>query len=432
MNKGPHHPEAERPPTNSRAVAAGILERWLATGAFPERLLERVGADRPFVMEMVYGTIKARRRLEWVLRRVVRHLPPPPLRAVLLVGLYQLLDLAEVASYAAVNETVTAARERCGRKSAGFVNAVLRNTLRQREALLAALGKQALGIRESHPDLLVERWTRRFGAAETERLCRWNNLAAETIIRVNRARIGPAEFCQRLADAGIRVRPHPFDPDRCVVLPRGVRVDQLPGFAEGWFAVQDPSTLVAVDLLAPRPGERVLDACAAPGGKTLAIAEQMAGRGVLVAADAEAERLARLRENLARLGADWVQVLQRDATLPVPERASELFDAVLLDAPCTNTGVLRRRPDARWRFSTARLAELRALQRRILKATAPLVRPGGRLVYSTCSLEREENEGLITSWLRHRPDFALIRERHLFPPVAGVDGGYVALLRRRA
>jgi 16S rRNA (cytosine967-C5)-methyltransferase len=214
------------------------------------------------------------------------------------------------------------------------------------------------------------------------------------------------------------------------VLAHGSRVPDLPGFTEGWFSVQDPSTAVAPALLDPGPGQRVLDACAAPGGKTFVLAERMRGRGTLWAADVSPGRLRRLEENLKRMGLEWVQVRRADAASPLLGRmcGGEGFDRILLDVPCSTTGVLRRRPDARWRFSPERLNQLTRIQQAMLNNAATLLRPGGRLVYSTCSLEPEEGTELVRAWLRGRPEFRLLEERSLFPPDTQTDGVYAAAL----
>jgi 16S rRNA (cytosine967-C5)-methyltransferase len=205
-------------------------------------------------------------------------------------------------------------------------------------------------------------------------------------------------------------------------------VTSLPGFADGAFYVQDPSTSVAPALLNPQPGETVLDACAAPGGKAMQLAELMKGQGTLVAMDPAADRLKPLRENVARLKWDFISVVEGDITKQPP---AARFNAILLDVPCTNTGVIRRRPDARWRFSPERLRAACDKQEAILDAAAACLNPGGRIVYSTCSLELEENEGQVDRWLARHADFRLADSRKLFPPETQTDGAYAALLVKK-
>jgi 16S rRNA (cytosine967-C5)-methyltransferase len=423
-------------PTSSRGAAAGILYEWLRTGAFPDRLLEAQDGDRAFVTEVVLGVVRWFRLLEFYRDRLVARKPRIAADAFLLAGLYQVLFMDDVVEYAAVNETVADAKTALGQPLADFVNGVLRNALRQKVALGTMAAAQPEGVRFSHPDALVGRWERAFGRENMLRLCAWNNVRPETVVRINTSRTDMKAFLAALAASGMDARPHPRRPGDCAVLPRGARIDRLPGYGEGLFAVQDPSTLQAVDLLDPKPGESLLDVCAAPGGKTAAAADRMRGSGILVAADRAEARLGRLRDNLARLGHSFVSVRRADATSAKELKAEALhagvaaFDAVLADVPCTNTGVLRRKPDARWRFSVERLSELNGTQRRVLDASASVVKPGGRLVYSTCSLEPEENERLVGGWLAERPDFQLRGESHVFPPDAGADGAYAALLMK--
>lgn len=387
---------------SSRETASRIVARWISTGDFPDRLLENVRDDRAFLKEVVFGVVRHRRSLEFILSELALRPPAAPIRACALVGLYQLLHMDRTEPFAAVHETVEAAKRVAGSRAAGFVNAMLRRAQREADRLRDALSRQPAAVRFSHPDVLWDRWVRARGEADTMRLAEWNNQRAETWIR----RRPGASFEKS---------------------PRGAAVESLEGYAEGDFVVQDPATLLSVELLDPRPGERVLDACAAPGGKTIAVADRMAGRGSLVALDLHEDRLAVLRENLARAQCGWVEVRRADATKP-----SDLgpFDRVLLDAPCSNTGVIRRRPDARWRFSEERLAKLLDVQSRLLDGASALVKPGGRIVYSTCSLEPDENEQQVETWLNRHTDFVLLEQRTSFPPDSGMDGAFAAALQR--
>jgi 16S rRNA (cytosine967-C5)-methyltransferase len=433
---------------NSRAVAADIVARWLRTGDFPDRLLDDVSADRAFVMEVVYGVVRWRRALEWMTAQFARRDPGETLLPYLWVGLYQTVMMDRVVGYAAVHETVEAVKQQTGvpadrpdRMAAqtGFVNAVLRRALGERDRLRRDLSGQPLGVRLSHPDALIRRWTARFGQPDTIKLCRWNNARANVTLRINLARVGLPAFLEALKAQGAAATPHPFDPEHFVTLKRSPSepvpsVADLPGYLDGWFTVQDPSTGQAVEMLDPRPGERVIDACAAPGGKTAAIAERMQGRGELIAMEVHRDRLERLSENLERLGwRSFVRAEQADATLAADWRrvgGETPFDRILLDAPCANTGVLRRRADARWRFTKDRLRKLTDLQRCLLTTAALFLKPGGTLVYSTCSLEPEEGDGTVDAWLSGAPGFVKERSGLLFPPETRTDGAYAAVLRR--
>lgn len=408
----------------SRLQAMRIVALWLRTGAFPDRLLPEESAERGFIMDLVYGVVRGRRRLEWVLDPLVRRRPSALVRAALLLGAQQALFMPDVADHAALHATVEAVKEEQP-GAAGFVNAVLRGVLRRRDELCAALARQPAAVRHSHPDLLVARWSARYGAAAAEALCRWNNEPAETTV-VLLPGTAAAGLPRRWLEQGVAVRPHPSCA-AALIVPHGARVERLEGFAQGLFVPQDPATLAAVELLDAQPGQRVLDACAAPGGKTAQLAARMARRGELVAMDLHADRLPRLRENLRRYGLDgWVRVLQGDAAALLEAG----FDRILLDAPCSNTGVLRRRPDARWRFSLPRLRALAREQRRLLTHLLPLLAPGGRLVYSTCSLEPEENMELLAQVCGGAAGFAVVEWRESRPDRDGMDGAFAAAIER--
>ncbi|MDI6774651.1 MAG: 16S rRNA (cytosine(967)-C(5))-methyltransferase RsmB [Verrucomicrobiota bacterium] len=371
--------------------------------------------------------------LEWAARRSADREPDPAVWPFLLVGLYQVFVMDQVAHHAAVHETVEAVKHSRVASAAGFVNGILRRTLREIDAARQELRDQPLAVRESHPDFLVGRWRRCFGEASAEALCRWNNGRPAMILRPNRLLTDAPTYLARLLEAGLKAEPHPFAPDEFITLRQGARIPDLPGYADGLFSVQDPSTRESIRLLDPRSGQRVLDACAAPGGKTIILAERMRGKGRIVAMDRHADRLQPLQDNVARLRLGPVEVLQGDASSADDMNRrfpAGSFDRILLDVPCANTGVLRRRPDAKWRFSPERLTELAKTQRAMLDATAPILRPGGLMVYSVCSLEPEEGENQVAGWLRSHPGFEAGATVSLFPPDSGTDGIFAAAIAR--
>ena len=377
---------------NARRSAAFIVSRWIATKDFPSSMLPQ-DHDRAFVQDLVYTTIRRIRPLRKILGSLMKQWPKGELEALLYIGAAQILYMPDVPDFAAVSETVEAAKGCENPSIAKVVNGVLRNVIRRREEFEKMIADATLEERESFPTALVRRWERRFGAENAARLCAWHNTPAETFI----AR-----------------RDGSF-----VKLERGQRVEDVPGYADGDFIVQDPGTRLAIELLDPRPDERILDACAAPGGKTV----QIAWRGAsVVACEVNPKRRRRLEENLARLKLG-VEVIPE---LP----ASQTFDKVLVDAPCSNTGVLRRRPDARWNWNEEKLAALVKLQAEILDACASRVASGGALVYSTCSNEPEENEAQVTAFLARHPDFSLEESRESIPFDSGTDGAFAARLRR--
>ena len=393
--------------------------------------------DRRLVRELVLGTIRRRATLDWLIGGRARgRLPTGSLADVLRVGLYQLFFLDRVPAHAAVHETVEAARALGLGPKAGFVNAVLRGCLRDADLLrreLALLGDRDPATAGSHPGWLVERWIARWGVDATRRLLDLDNLPPETFVRVNTLRISSDALRERWQAEGVESESWAADwtgPDLVYRLGRHPPFGVLGSFLDGGFYVQDPSTLLAVQLLDPRPGESVLDLCAAPGGKTTYLAQRMLNQGTVVAHDTHPERIDLLRRNCERLGAGCVRVAV-PGTVPesVPGTPGG-FDRVLVDAPCSNTGVLRRRVEARWRLTPESLQSLGAAQGRLLDQAAGLVRPGGVLVYSTCSLEPEENEGQVDAFLGRHPEFRLERQRTLTPFEAGVDGAHAARLVR--
>jgi len=401
-------------------------------------MLDDVTSDHAFVTELVHGAVRRREILEWIIRQCTPTPPPPVVQAVLWVGVEQLCFMDHVEPYAAVHETVEAARQLGVGWATKLVNAVLRRVQRERSEWLLRLRRAPPALRYSHPIGLLERWEREFGQTRAHRLCEWNNLPPDTCLRLRPTGPSMQEFLERLDRVGCPAHPHPFDPARFVILGHGVPPAKVPGYEQGWFYVQDPSTALAPDMLHPRPGEVAVDLCAAPGGKTAMLAEAVARHGIVIACDRHADRLQRLCDNVQRLGLSNVRICELDATrVSLEQIRAELPDpaltptAVLLDVPCTNTGVIRRRPDVRWAFSPARLSRAIDLQRQLLQRAAELLDVGGRLVYSTCSLEREENREMVRAFLEEHPDFELIGERLLFPPDSATDGAYAALLVRR-
>lgn len=423
----------------ARETAMELVAVWLQRGAYPDRLLENLSPARcAAVQALVYGAVKWRRTLQWRIERVTRRPPRRNVAALLLTAACELFVLTDSPSHAVVHEMVSLARRRLTRSEAGFVNAVLRAMLRDRAAADRLLAAAPGPLRLSHPDDLWERWTQHYGAAAAERLCLWNNMRGEMVIRPQRSDGVNTGLRERLQAAGIDAQPHPARPRECLVLPAGISPVSAPGYGEGAFSVQDPATLMAVDMLGPRPGETILDACAAPGGKTAVLADRMNARGSLVAIEKESRRIRRLKENMTRLARDEVLVLHGDITgqhVPVPTALASVapagFDAILIDAPCSNTGVLRRRPDARWRFRARHLQSLACAQHALLSAAAEWMKPDGRIVYSTCSVEPEENERVVADWIALHPEFKCDEAIKLFPPESQTDGAYAARLVRR-
>jgi 16S rRNA (cytosine967-C5)-methyltransferase len=455
---------AEKP----REIAVRVLQqRRRAAGPFVEGLLDRALAqvqlaspDRGLCQELVYGVVRWQATLDWLIaRKTAGRTQKTLLQDLLRLGLYQIFWLDRIPAHAAVNETVEQAKRSGFGPQAGFVNAVLRDYLRQFEAtrqLLAELRSTQPHLGYSHPEWLVTRWQQRWGVDTTAKLLEWNNTPAKTFARVNtlkhfvrrdelhesltvQDKSGPcvtrpsedelaAALVERWREEGVEydfVRRDWLDENLVFELKAHPPLAELPSFRDGGFYVQDPSTLLAVRELDPRPGQSVLDWCAAPGGKTMFIAQLMQNQGRIVAADASATRLKLVQENCVRLGVTCVEPVLASTLDP---RSSTDFDRVLVDAPCSNTGVMRRRADLRWRIRPEEIERLRGMQLELLRQAAKRLKPGGALVYSTCSLEPEENGEVVKQFLAENDGFRLRGERELLPFVDGVDGAYVAAL----
>ncbi|MDD2599988.1 MAG: transcription antitermination factor NusB [Kiritimatiellae bacterium] len=400
---------------NTRREAIFIITRWLLNREFPDRIIGD-SPDRAFVIDLTYTTIRGYATLRWVLERFIKKMPQGETLATLLLGAAQILLMDDVADHAAVFETVEAAKT-TSKKSAGLVNGVLRNIIRSREEILLDLATQPLALRKSHPEALAARWIARFGEEESGRLFDWNNTPAETFISRKPPGDGVSSF---------------------ELVPRGTRVVDLPGYEEGEFIVQDPATSIAIELLDLKPGLKVLDACAAPGGKTVQIAwrvgDPLTTGGKVLALDLHEERIATIRENLHRTRLEWVEVEQANLMEPINEIREKhaFFDRILLDVPCSNSGVLRRRPDARWRWSLRRMEKLVIAQQKIIAHAAKLLAPGGILVYSTCSLEPEENQELIAAFIKRYSRFKVIRSLERIPTRDGCDGAFACALTHKS
>jgi 16S rRNA (cytosine967-C5)-methyltransferase len=388
-----------------RAAAARLVAGTLQDGrSLAEQLLNDPdeGSARGLKRSLAYGTLRWHFRLDAILRRLAERPPermPPVLRALLEVGLFQLVS-GETAEHAAVAETVNAARELGHPRAAGFVNAVLRRCQREQAALLAAVDSD-LALRTAHPAWLV-RQLRRERPAMVEAILDANNAHPPMWLRVNRRRWTTAEAAAALAAAGWQVQRHPLATDALSVEP-AADVRSLPGFAEGGLSVQDPAAQLAVELLAPLAGERILDACAAPGGKTCHILERLDGGCDLTALDVSAARLGRVRDSLERLGLE-ADVRVGDVARPADWWDGRPYDRILLDVPCSATGVIRRHPDIKVLRRAADIPALARRQAELLRTAWGLLAPGGTLLYTSCSVLRAENEAVVEAFLAATPN----------------------------
>ena len=423
-------------PRSARKLALAALREWRSRENFADSILARLlrssdlaGSDRAFTTELFYGILRNLSLLDFWIGSLRSGRLDDETRDLLRLGLYQLFLLG-TPEHAAVNESVELASPR----NRSLVNAVLRNALRRKAVLLENTSNQDLSVRASHPQFLIDRWTRNLGPENAATLCEWNNRPAPIYARINRLKTSDEEF---LSEAG-STRCTDRTPSLRDGIPANfVHLTSVPNEAlgRGHCYIQDPSTAPACILLDPLPGENILDACAAPGGKTGYLAELMKNQGAILACDRDEGRIGTLRDNLERLGVGIARFARHDWTSgePLPKAgAISPFDRILVDAPCSNTGVMRRRVDLRWRLTPTDFARMRAVQLRILRATIPLLKAGGVLVYSTCSIEPDENEEVVQAIMKEFPFLKLVEQVSLLPFQDGFDGAFAAKLLRAA
>ncbi|MBI3624906.1 MAG: 16S rRNA (cytosine(967)-C(5))-methyltransferase RsmB [Candidatus Rokubacteria bacterium] len=387
-----------------QAFADLALEAALERAKLPPR-------DRALTTELVYGTLRWQRRLDWILaphsRRRIERLDPW-VRNLLRLTAYQLQLLDKVPAWAAVNEAVALAKRRAEGQAAPFINAVLRSLTRSGGELppLPADPVEALATRLSFPSWLARRWARRFGLEEAERLMTALNERPPVTVRVNLLTCSRDILIERLSqEEEVKASPTALAPEGLVLESPGPAF-RFKAFKEGWFTLQDEGSMLIGHLLAPSPGETVADVCAAPGTKTTHLAALMQNSGKVVAMDPHAGRLRLVARSAARLRVRIVQCRGGSAEILAP-KFKGAFDRVLVDAPCSNLGVLRRNPDVKWRRTESALWTLSNRQQAILEAAASICRPGGTLVYATCSLEPEENEAVVFPFLEIHPEWRL-------------------------
>jgi 16S rRNA (cytosine967-C5)-methyltransferase len=396
--------------------------------------------DRALATELVYGTLRWRGRLDHLLGRVLdRDLEKlePLVASILRVGAYQIVFSERIPASAAIDQSVSCARALGAERASGLVNAVLRRLAHELHALaLPALAEDPLGHlihALSFPAWLAERFLQRYGPEEAAALERALNEVPPRTVRANPRRVSRQQLLEELRTRFPNAVACRFAPEG-VVLGRRGDPGRDPAFLEGRCTVQDEASQLVVTLLDPRPGERVLDACAAPGAKATAIAERVGETGRVLALDRNARRLGLLRRDARRLGLGNVRAAVRDAAEPLGELAAEgPFDRVLVDAPCSGIGAVRRNPDARWRVRPGDVARLAEAQATLLRRAAEAVRPGGSLVYSTCTLLEEENEAVVGAFLAERPEFRTAARESLPAAVAPLvgDDGFMRCLPHR-
>lgn len=444
---------------NAREAALKILYEINEKGAYSNIALNKYFAaaelrdiDRAFVTELVYGTVKWKLTLDRMIAsysNIKMEKLSPWILNILRVGAYQLLNMSKVPQSAACNESVKLAGRYGHKASAGFVNAVLRNIARNGSSE-ALPSKEAdltgyLSVRYSYPEWLTEKYIGLFGAEFTESLLYAGNSTPELTVRANTLRLSTAELTAKLMEEGVAAVPGKYVGE-AVVIKSPVSVAKLEAFQKGLFQVQDESSMLPAKVLAPQPGELVLDACSAPGGKATHMAQLMQNRGTVIARDIHEHKLKLIDDAAARLGIDIIKSELHDAVLP-DRPHDRTFDRVLLDAPCTGLGIIRRKPDIKWVRETKDLDSITALQRQLIQVVSQSVKPGGVLVYSTCTILPEENEGIVNTFLEQNTDFEADDIAPFLPPELavhakgcmlqlytnrdGIDGFFIARIKRR-
>ncbi|WP_425061037.1 Ribosomal RNA small subunit methyltransferase B [Sporomusa carbonis] len=445
---------------DAREVALKVINDVEISGAYANIALAqeitRRGAqgqlseqDRRFITELVYGTIKCGATLDWMLSHYLsRPLAKvaPVIRNILRLGIYQLFFLEKVPVSAACNQAVELTKKYGHAGTVKFVNGVLRNAARSPEKIVYPdRDKQPvkyLALKYFHPEWLVDRWVKRLGASTCEQLCQANNVTPPLSVRTNTVKITRDELINRLTAEGVTCQASSWTPEG-IICYEHPGLGWLKSLQEGLFQIQDESSMLVAHILDPQPGEFIIDACGAPGGKTTHIASLMNNTGQVLSTDIYEHKLAITRENARRLGLNIIETKTLDAVHlghTYPSKA----DRVLVDAPCSGLGVLRRKPDSRWRKSIEILDDLPKLQAAILVSAAQCVKRGGVLVYSTCTTEPAENQDIVNSFLSSHPEFVLDSAGQylpgnkrsdtmlqLWPHIDKVDGFFITRMTRQ-
>lgn len=466
------NPEKTRCRINTRQLAASVLMKWEGlpqSGRTPlaqltEDFLENTGPwssrDRALVRELVFGVVRwlalLDRHIDYQLISRKKRLSNI-VRSHLRIGVFQLLFLDRIPFSAAVNEAVKGVKSSNNTWASGLVNAVLRRVAERRESLgpeKARICEDTMGldaverfaIETSHPFWMVSRWVGRYGLEESRSLCMANNIKAPLTIRVNTLAITKDEALKALTGHGIDAVPGRYGPEAIIIHGYSGSPVAIPGFKQGWFHVQDETAQLVSYCLAPRSHEIILDACAGPGGKTTHIAQLIRDQGVVEAIDRNDARLELLKENQKRLGIKCISCIPFESFNTRRPELEGRYHRILIDAPCSGLGVIRRHPDIKWNRTRASLSELASQQRSLLNGLAPLIRPGGTMVYATCTLEPEETREVVEDFLSSHPCWGLISAEKVLPGAAkglvskegflltvpesqGPDGFFGAILR---
>ena len=408
------------------------VERILSNALIENKLDTK---DSNLCRELVSGCVRWRRLLDWLINQHTNKREQKPIiQEILRLGLYQIFFLNRIPEHAIVNESVILAKANNHKRQSGFINALMRRFLKEKESvfkIISQLQDEQPALGQSHPDWLYEKWKERWGREKAIRLLEWNNQPAPTYARLNKLNKETKVLINRWESEKVDARPFECDwakQGSIYQLRKHPKIETLQSFRDGLFYIQDPSTLLSIDFLKPKPGQKILDLCAAPGGKTSLIADQINNHGEITATDINRARLELVQENCKRLSITCVKIGLAEEILINKEK---IFDRVLVDAPCTNSGVIRRRLDSRWRINSNEKERLIKTQFKLLEKASYHTKPNGLLVYSTCSIEPEENELIVKRFLKKNTEWELQAERTLHPVEDHTDGAYSARLSKK-
>ncbi|MCM3256559.1 16S rRNA (cytosine(967)-C(5))-methyltransferase RsmB [Paenibacillus lautus] len=431
----------------------GAYSNLLLNSALQKSSLAK--SDAGLATELIYGTISRLNTLDYFLDKFVnkgvRKLQPW-VRGLLRISLYQIVYLDRIPDHAVVSEAVNLAKRRGHQGISGMVNGVLRNILRQKETLAIPedmTDAQRISLLHSHPQWLVERWISQYGTEATEAICAANNEPPAVSVRVNTTMISRDDMLELMGSHGLDASPSSVSPYGIVVKGAG-NMALTDWYRDGMISIQDESSMLVAEAVQPEPGMRILDCCAAPGGKSAHMGELMKDEGSIVANDIHAHKGKLISDQASRLGLDSISIVTGDALDLADRFEPASFDRILLDAPCSGLGVIRRKPDLKWGKSQEDIHEIAALQLRLLESVSTLLRPGGILVYSTCTIEPMENEGVVSAFLEGHSEFAIAEDGlgalsrlgenslargggiQILPQHYHSDGFYIARLGRRS
>ncbi len=404
---------------DSRGIALEILRRVEVDQAYADILLDNAfkreagldSREKRFITELVYGCLRWQGKINWIINNFSRRKLSLEVLLTLRLGVYQLLFLNKVPSYAVVDEAVNLARRLGQGRAAGFVNGVLRRIEREQEKIIFPSLEEDpiehIASVYSHPKWMAERWLKRFGREEARELCAANNQIPPLSLRTNILRISREELFHHLGRRTPGVEKTSFSPEGLSLRRANSFLWKDPSYLKGWFQVQDEASQLISHILSPREGEVILDTCAAPGGKSTHIAQLMRDKGEVWAVELKPARLKLLKENCRRQGITSIKPVLGDITQPLTPLRGRKFHRILVDPPCSCLGVLRRNPEGKWRVKEGEIATLAETQRSILEAASRYLLAGGTLVYSTCTITPEENTEVVEGFLEAHPDFSL-------------------------